>query len=48
MPEPWLKRDLAERGKLDVAERARCYEVCEQAMWIQLIDVGLAGQYARD
>ncbi|CCF85310.1 ImmA/IrrE family metallo-endopeptidase [Nitrolancea hollandica] len=46
MPSKILKKDVARMG-LDVRELARRYEVSEQAMWIQLIDLGLANQYAR-
>ena len=46
MPEPFLRRDLAHYG-LDVPTLAARYEVSEQAMWIQLIDLKLARQYSR-
>ena len=44
MPPKMLKRDVAEL-ELDAAALASRYEVSEQAMWIQLIDLGLASQY---
>lgn len=46
MPERWLRRDVAVHG-LDAPALARRYQVSEQAMWIQLIDLGLASQYAK-
>lgn len=45
MPEPMLRRDLGEFG-LDAVRLAKRYEVSEQAMWIQLIDLKLAAQYS--
>ncbi len=48
MPEAMLRRHVASSGKLDVAALAAKYEVSEQAMWIQLIDLKLAAQYAPD
>ena len=46
MPEHFLKRDVATLG-LDAQALAKRYQVSEQAMWIQLIDLKLAGQYSR-
>jgi len=46
MPERLLCRDVAAHG-LDVPTLARRYDVSEQAMWIQLIDLGLASRYAQ-
>ncbi len=41
LPSSFLRRDVAECG-LDVPALAKRYEVSEQAMWIQLIDLKLA------
>ncbi|MEX0799862.1 MAG: ImmA/IrrE family metallo-endopeptidase [Dehalococcoidia bacterium] len=46
MPESMLKRDIAAAGRLDVPALTKRYNVSEQAMWIQLIDLKLASQYA--
>ena len=46
MPPKMLKQDVARLG-LDVPALAKRYAVSEQAMWIQLIDLGLASQYSR-
>jgi Zn-dependent peptidase ImmA (M78 family) len=46
MPEPFLRRDVAQAG-LNVPTLARRYQVSEQALWIQLIDLKLANQYAK-
>ena len=46
MPAELLRRDIAEYG-LDVPTLARRYDVSEQAMWIQLIDLKLASHYAK-
>jgi Zn-dependent peptidase ImmA (M78 family) len=45
MPPTMLKRDVSEVG-LDSALLSKRYEVSEQAMWIQLIDLGLASQHS--
>lgn len=42
MPADMLKRDVAALGKLDAALLAKQYEVSEQAIWIQLIDLKIA------
>ena len=47
MPPTMLKRDVSEIG-LDSAALAKRYEVSEQAMWIQLIDLGRAKQHANN
>jgi Zn-dependent peptidase ImmA (M78 family) len=47
MPEPFLRQDVARYG-LDVPALAQRYEVSEQAMWIQLIDLRLASRYAKE
>jgi Zn-dependent peptidase ImmA (M78 family) len=41
MPEHLLKWELANLGKLDANELARKFNVSEQAMWIQLVDLKL-------
>lgn len=43
MPSAWLKRDVAEHGmsQIDTPALAKRYEVSEQAMWIQLLDLQL-------
>jgi Zn-dependent peptidase ImmA (M78 family) len=41
MPAELLKRDVEKYG-LDAARLARIYEVSEQALWIQLLDLKLA------
>jgi len=41
MPEPFLRRDLAIQ-RLDTPALAKRYQVSEQAMWIQLINLKLA------
>ncbi len=46
MPEAMLKSDVATAGGLHVPDFAKKYHVSEQAMWIQLIDLKLAAQYA--
>jgi len=46
MPEQFLKLDVAEHG-LNASYLAKRYEVSEQAMWIQLIDLRLASQYEK-
>lgn len=46
MPEHFLRQDLATFG-LDVLALAGRYRVSEQAMWIQLVNLKLASQYAR-
>ncbi|MBI2195636.1 MAG: ImmA/IrrE family metallo-endopeptidase [Candidatus Levybacteria bacterium] len=46
MPEPMLKKDVLE-NKLDTAALAKKYNVSEQAMWIQLINLKLAGEQSR-
>lgn len=46
MPEPFLRRDVAQYG-LDVPALAKRYHVSEQALWIQLIDLKIALQYAK-
>lgn len=46
MPEQCLKADVATYG-LDVPYLAKRYQVSEQAMWIQLIDLRLVSQYER-
>jgi len=46
MPEQFLRDDVA-RGVLDVPRLARRYQVSEQAMWIQLLDLKLANHHAR-
>lgn len=46
MPEQFLKADLAKMG-LDVSALAQRYNVSEQTMWIQLIDLKLASRYAK-
>lgn len=46
MPESFLRED-ADPGALDVPRLARKYEVSEQALWIQLMDLKLASQHAR-
>ncbi len=46
MSERFLRRDVAARG-LDVPALAKLYQVSEQAMWIQLIDLRLASQYSK-
>lgn len=43
MPEKMLNRDLRETG-LDVPRLAETYQVSEQAMWIQLINLRLAAE----
>jgi Zn-dependent peptidase ImmA (M78 family) len=43
MPEPFLRRDVADAG-LDVPALAKRYQVSEQAMWIQLIDHKIVGE----
>jgi Zn-dependent peptidase ImmA (M78 family) len=45
MPEAFLRRDLQEYG-LDVPLLAKRYQVSEQAMWIQLIDLKLASVHS--
>lgn len=45
MPEPFLRQDLADQG-LNVPHLAKRYQVSEQAMWIQLINLKLASQYS--
>lgn len=45
MPADFLRRDVAQFG-LDVPTLAKRYQVSEHALWIQLIDLGLASQYA--
>jgi Zn-dependent peptidase ImmA (M78 family) len=45
MPEKMLKRDVA-RGIRDPKQLAARYEVSEQALWIQLIDLKLADMLA--
>jgi Zn-dependent peptidase ImmA (M78 family) len=45
MPERMLRIDVSRMG-LDAAALAKRYQVSEQAMWIQLIDLELASQYA--
>ena len=42
MPERMIKKDVAAAGRLDAAALAQRYQVSEQAMWIQLIDLKLA------
>ena len=42
MPSDLIKRDAASQGKLDARQLAERYEVSEQAMWIQLIDLKIA------
>jgi len=42
MPEFMLRKDFQKIG-LDVTALAKKYQVSEQAMWIQLINLGLAG-----
>ena len=47
MPEHLLRLDLATFG-LKVPALAKRYQVSEQAMWIQLIKLELASQYAKE
>lgn len=42
-PEPWLKQDVARLG-IDVPALSKRYEISEQALWIQLVDLKLAAQ----
>ncbi|HVA88008.1 MAG TPA: ImmA/IrrE family metallo-endopeptidase [Candidatus Saccharimonadales bacterium] len=44
MPDTFLRRDVAQIG-LDVPVLAKRFGVSEQAMWIQIIDLGLASRY---
>lgn len=46
MPPRMLKLDVAKTG-LDATAFAKRYNVSEQAMWIQLIDLGLAREHRR-
>jgi Zn-dependent peptidase ImmA (M78 family) len=46
MPEQFLKVDVAKHG-LDIPFLAQRYQVSEQAMWIQLIDLRLASQFGK-
>lgn len=46
MPEVLLRRDAAQIG-LDVSALAKRFVVSEQAMWIQLINLKIARQYAK-
>lgn len=46
MPPKMLKQDAAQIG-LDASALAKRYQVSEQAMWIQLIDLGIASDYQR-
>lgn len=46
MPKAFLRSDVSKYG-LDVPLLAKRYEVSEQAMWIQLIDLGLASEFAK-
>lgn len=46
MPSFMLKKDVQETG-LDVTALAQKYKVSEQAMWIQLINLGFANKYGR-
>jgi len=43
MPTDWIKADVADMGiaQLDAVRLARRYGVSEQAMWIQLLDLGI-------
>lgn len=46
LPATFLRRDVADYG-LDVPALAKRYDVSEQAMWIQLIDLKLASQHSK-
>lgn len=46
MPEHFLRQDVSELG-LNVPALAQRYQVSEQAMWIQLISLRIAGQYPK-
>lgn len=46
MPSEYLHGDVTQYG-LDAPRLAKRYQVSEQAMWIQLIDLELASQYAK-
>ena len=46
MPESMLKKDMLE-NKFDTATLAKKYNVSEQAMWIQLINLKLASKQNR-
>lgn len=46
LPKKMLEIDVAEMG-LEVESLAKRYQVSEQAMWIQLIDLGIASDYQR-
>lgn len=46
MPERMIKLDVAAAGRIDSSALAQRYEVSEQALWIQLIDLKVAAQYA--
>lgn len=46
MPEGMLKKDVLE-NKLDAVTLAKKYNVSEQAMWIQLINLKLAAEQSR-
>ena len=45
MPEPFLRRDVSTLG-LKAPDLAQRYQVSEQAMWIQLINLKIASQYS--
>jgi len=47
MPEKLIRQDVAAAGPIDASALAKRYEVSEQALWIQLVDLKIAVEYAR-